>query len=160
MNTIIKNDLRNKYKYIILTKNNKKSYDFNSEIQKRYKQNILSKINNLKNVNSNFNGVNLLNSYSIDLNFINYKNKTYSNYFNDKKGKSKEKDKKSDGEDLFKKIMSYKIGIKNKKEEKRSTINSISNNTNNNLPLTIRVNTSNFLSKIKEKYKLNDYKNK
>ena len=153
LNTISKNDIRSKYKYIILTKNNKKSYDFNSEIQKKYKQNILSKINNLKNINSNVGRIKK-NSYSIDLN--NSNNKTYSNYFNCKNNKSKEKYKKSDSQDLFKKIMSYKIGIKNKKEEKRAKIN----NTNNNLPLTIRVNTSNFLSKIKEKYKMNDNKKK
>ena len=156
MYTISQNDIRSKYKTILLTKNNKKSYDFNSDIQKRYKQNILNKINNLKNMNKDYCISNIrksTNSNSIDLNNINYNNRFYSNSL---KNKSKEKEKENDNKDLFKKIMSFKINNrnKNKTEEKvAKSNNKINEKKNNNIPMTIKVNTSNFLSKIKEKYK-------
>ena len=154
MYTISQNDIRSKYKTILLTKNNKKSYDFNSDIQKRYKQNILNKINNLKNKDYCISNIRKsTNSNSIDLNNINYNNRFYSNSL---KNKSKEKEKENDNKDLFKKIMSFKINNrnKNKTEEKvAKSNNKINEKKNNNIPMTIKVNTSNFLSKIKEKYK-------
>ena len=156
MYTINQNDMRTKYKTILLTKNNKKSYDFNSDIQKRYKQNILNKINNLKNMNKDYCLSNIRkssNSNSIDLNNINYSNRFYSNSL---KNKSKDKDKESDNKDLFKKIMCFKMNNKNKnktEEKVTKSNNKINEKKNNNIPMTIKVNTSNFLSKIKEKYK-------
>ena len=153
--TISQNDIRNKYKSIILTKNNKKSYDFNSNIQNRYNRNFMNKINNLKNTSKNYNLPNIKkNSYSIDLNILNYNNKTNCYIC---KNKSKEKDKKNNSKDLFKKIMNFNNEDRNKKEENN---NNISSNKCNNIPLTIRVNTSNFLTKIREKYKITDKKNK
>ena len=147
--TVNQNELKNKYKSIILKKNNKKSYDFNSDIFKRYNQNILNKINNLKNTNKNYNLSKIKEkSYSIDLNILNYNNK-YNSY----NYKNKEKDKKNNGKDLFKKIMNFKND--NKTEEKISKVN---NSQNNNIPITIKVNTKKFLSKIKEKYKNIDNK--
>ena len=138
------NDKRKKYKNILLTKNNKKSYDFNSDIQRRYKQSILNKINNLKNNNNSCLSFINKNSYSIDLNNLNNNIKFYQNSFK----KSKEKFQKNNNKDLFNKIMSFKISNKNKKEEE------LSKNSNNNIfPLTIKVNTDKFLSKIKRKNK-------
>ena len=145
------NDMKLKYKKYILTKNNKKSYDFNSEVQTRYKQNILNKMNSLKNKNSCVLSIRK-NSNSIDLNNINYSNftKYYTNTF---KNKSKEKDKESYSKDLFKKVLTNKNVNKNRKVEKLKYGNNIVNSGSNTLPFTIKVNTSNFLSKFKGKYK-------
>ena len=137
------NVLKNKYKSIILKKNNQKSYDFNSDILLKYNQNILNKTNNSKNANKmkikkKF--------YSIDLNIINYNNK-YNSI--NQKNKSKEKEKKNDSKDLFKIMKDFPND--NKNEEKKSRIN---DNQKNPFPMTIKVNTKNFLSKIKEKYKM------
>ena len=152
--TISQNDIRNKYISIILTKNNKKSYDFNSDFQNRYNRNFFNKINNLQNTNKNYLPNIKKNSYSIDFNILNYNNKANSFIF---KNKSKEKDRSNNSKDLFKKIMKFNNENRNKKDEKN---NNKSNNKCNNIPLTIRVNTSNFMTKIKEKYKITDKKNK
>ena len=134
-------ELKNKYKSILLTRNNKKSYDFNSDNFKRYNNNILNRINNLKNTNKNYLSSKIKkNSYSIDLNNINFIN--YTN-------KSKEKDKNNNSENLFKKIVNFKNV--DKKEQKKSKVNN--SNQKGNFPTAIKVNTKNFLSKIKEKYK-------
>ena len=151
ISSLNQNDMKLKYKNFILTKNNKKSYDFNSEVQTRYKQNILNKINSIKNKNSCILSIRK-NSNSIDLNNINYSNftKYYTNTF---KNKSKEKDKESYSKDLFKKVLTNKIVNKNRKEEKLKYGNNNVNSGSNTLPFTIKVNTSNFLSKFKGKYK-------
>jgi hypothetical protein len=152
---ISKNDIRSKYKAILLTKNNKKSYDFNSDIRKKYKQNILNATNYLK---KNFYSSIFRKkpeSNSIDLNTISYSNKYSSNTY---RNQSKDKDKENENKDLFKKIMSFKMNKnKNKKEDKfAKSNNKIKEMKSINLPLTtmtIKVNTSNFLSRIKSKNK-------
>ena len=146
------NDIRSKYKNFILEKNNKKSYDFNSDTQTKYNQKILNKINNLKNNKNMCISSIKKNSNSFNLNNINYSN--YNTYYNHTlRNKSKEREDENDSKDLFKKIMSYKIS-KNKKEDKFIKNNNIKNLENSNkLHFTIKVNTSNFLSKIKSKYK-------
>ena len=155
------NNMRSKYKAILLTKNNKKSYDFNSDIQKKYKQNILNTINNPnKNIYLSIfrKGPE---SNSIDFNSFNYNNNKYCS--NTYRNPSKDKDKEEDNKDLFKKIMSFKMNknkMKYKNEEKMAKSNKGNEkkniNMNLNLPMTIKVNTSNFLSKIKSKNKNNN----
>jgi hypothetical protein len=151
ISSLNKNDMKLKYKNYLLKKNNKKSYDFNSEVQARYNQNILNKMNNMKNKNSCILSIRK-NSNSIDLNNINYRNftKYYANTF---KNKSKEKEKESYSKDLFKKVLTSKIVNKNRKAEKLKYGNNFVNSESNSLPFTIKVNTSNFLSKFKGKYK-------
>ena len=148
---INQSEIRNKYKTILLTKNNKKSYDFNWDIQKRYKQNILDKINNLKNTNKNACFSSIRKSFnSIDINGLKHNDNLYSNSF---KNKSIEK---IENNNSFKKSFNFKIK-KNKKEEKITKNNNINNNNHiqsNNLPLTIRVNTCNFLLKKKGKLRM------
>ena len=148
------NDMKLKYKNFILSKNNKKSYDFNSEVQTRYKQNILNKINSIKNKNSSVLSIRK-NSNSIDLNNINYSNftKYYNNNTYSFKNKSKEKEKESYYKDLFKKVLTNKIVNKNRKGVKLKYGYNIADSGSHTLPFTIKVNTSNFLSKFKGKYK-------
>ena len=151
ISSLNQNDMKLKYKNYILSKNNKKSYDFNSEVQTRYNQNILNKINSMKNKNSSILSIRK-NSNSIDLNNINYSNFT-KYYMSTFKNKSKEKDKESYSKVLFKKVLTSKFVNKNRKGEKLKYGNNIANNGSNTLPFTIKVNTSNFLSKFKGKYK-------
>ena len=126
------NDLKNKYKSFILKKNNQKSYDFNSDILLKYNQNILNKINNLKNTNK-----------------MKIKKYFYSIDLNNSKNKNKGKDKKKNYKDLFKIMKDFPND--NKNEDKKTIIN---DNQKNPFPKTIKVNTKNFLSKLKEKYKM------
>ena len=134
-------ELRNEYKTILLTKNNKKSYDINLDCQKRYKQNFVNSLNNLKNKNYNISGIRK-NFFSFDLNGIN--NNNTNCYCNSVKNKSIENNENNKGS--FKKIFNLKNGKKNNEK-----ITKNDNNPINSLLATIRVNTCNFLSKRKKK---------
>jgi hypothetical protein len=166
---ITKNDPKLKYKTFIHSKNTKKSCDLNQESQHLHKSKVLSKIcilNPLNTLNNNAsrNSNNLYlsiienNSNSVDVN----NNEGYSNNNlynastimnkNELITFSAQDKKKMNNKNayMFKKIMNHRIQNIQKKKDRRINRN-YKISTENNLPLTIRVDTSKFLSNFKGK---------
>ena len=167
--TITKNDPKVKYRNLLHNKITKKSYDLNQGSQPLYKSKVLNKIrtlNPLNTLNNNAfrNSKNLYlsiienNSNSVDAN----SNEGYSNsnlynastYVNKNEivTFSTQEKKKMNNKNayMFKKIMNHRIQNMQKRKDRRINRNyKISNE--NNLPLTIRVDTSKFLSNFKGK---------
>ena len=167
--TVTKNDQKVKCRKYLHSQFAKKSYDLNQESQHLSKSKVLSKIrtlnslnilnnNALKNSNNLYLSIIENNSNSVDAN----SNEGYSNnnLYNACTNLSKNElitfsaqDKKKINNKnayMFKKIMNHRIQNMQKRKDKRINRNyKITND--NNLPLTIRVDTSKFLSNFKGK---------
>ena len=143
--SINKSDTKSKYKNFLHKKYIKKSYDLNQEIKNKSKINILNKINTI-NTNNLYLSIFENNSNSIELNHDKKNNELSTNELSIQ---SKKKDN-SKRDTIFKKVMSLKIhNLKRRKEGKITKNNIIKND--NNLPLSLRIDTNNFLSKFKGK---------
>jgi hypothetical protein len=168
--TITKNDHpKIKYRNFHHSKITKKSCDLNHESQHLYKSKVLSKIRTLNSLNTLNNNA-LKNSNNLYLSIIeNYSNSVDGNsnegYSNNNlynastnvnknelitfsaQDKKKMNNKKAN---IYKKIMNHRIQNMQKRKDKRINRN-YKISTENNLPLTIRVDTSKFLSNFKGK---------
>ena len=96
------------------------------------------------------------NSHSIETNNCKKNSDYYSNEFSLQIKKKDNNNSKREKDSIFKKVMCLKIGnLKRKKENKITKNNFIKNDNNLPLPLSLRIDTNNFLSKYKGKWKCN-----
>ena len=164
---INKNETNIKYKNFLSKKNNKKSCDLNHEIMYQSKKNILNKINTIRNPSNLFLSIiDSNNSNSIDYANFNFNNRCYTNYNNNTlnintqtknnelmqfsaQQNKKENINNKNNTNVFKKIMCNRI--KNMQNRKKRIYRNNKINTENNLPSTIKVDTSKFLSNFKGK---------
>ena len=167
--TITKNDPKIKYRNYLHSKITKKSCDLNQESQHLYKSKVLNKIRTLNSLNTLNNNA-LKNSNNLYLSII--ENNSNSAEMNSNEGYSNNnlynvstsmnrnelitfsaQDKKkmnNKNTNMFKKIMNHRIQNMQKRKDRRINRN-YKISTENNLPLTIRVDTSKFLSNFKGK---------
>ena len=158
--SINRSDTKEKYKKYLKRKNIKKSCDLNQEFKDKDKSkskiNILNKINTI-NTNNLYLSIFENNSNSIDTNHFKKNSDFYTNEFSlqikkkdnfnniNNNNCKKEKDK------MFKKVMCLKINNLKRKKEGKNVKNTIIKSDNNLPPLSLRIDSSNILSKYKAK---------
>ena len=151
--TINRSDTKTKYKKYLHRKYIKKSCDFNQEFKDKTKPkiNILNKINTI-NTNNLYLSIFENDSHSIETNNCKKNSDYYSNEFSLQSKKKDNNNSKREKDNIFKKVMCLKIGnLKRKKESKTIKNNIIKNDNNLPLPLSLRIDANNFLSKYKGK---------
>ena len=154
----INNNKSENNNYYVHKKYTKKSCDLNLEKQNKCKKNILSKIYNT-NIINNYTSKFQNKSKSIDSHKRYYSNNTICISKKLQKTNTNEliklpiqerKTERDKYNKIFKKIISIKIPNLKKRKDSRIIKGNIIKNENN-IPLSIKINTSNFLSKFKGK---------